>query len=393
MGVWMDHVARGWLMYSLTHSPLQLGLVMAARGLPMLLFILPAGVLADRYSRRMQLIVSSVLNAALSFILATLVVLGKVEPWHVYATAFLTGSTQAFQAPARMALVNDLVSKDKLMNSVALSSAAFNVSRGIGPALSGLLITFFGVSGSYYAEVILYGLAAFQTAQIHVPQAAEETLHKQAKNQASFFAGTGEALKYVATNKLMLALMVLGLAPMVIAMPFISLFPIFAVDILEVGAAGQGLLLSSLGIGAFVGAMGVASWVGSPRGRLMLLGAAVFGLSLVFFGHSPWMWFSLLTAFIAGTANTVFTSQNQTVIQMMAPDHMRGRVLSVFMLDRALTPVGTAFAGVLANYLGGPNAVMVMGIFCMAVVAAIALMAPEVDAIGSAKTAASPSTH
>ncbi|MBI4331989.1 MAG: MFS transporter [Chloroflexi bacterium] len=393
MGVWMDQVARGWLVYEMTHSPLQLGLVTAFRGLPMLLLTLPAGVIADRYPRRMQLMVVAIFNAVVSFILATLVATGRVELWHVYVTAFLAGCTHAFQGPARLTLTNDLVSQDKLMNSMALNSAAMNVSRGIGPAASGLLITFFGVAGSYYAEVALYATAALLTARIRVPAASEDALRRRAKAGGSFLTSTSEALHYVVTNRLMLGLMVLALAPMVVAMPFTSLFPIFAVDILEVGATGQGLLLSSLGVGAFSGALGVASMGGNPKGRLMLLAAAAFGVALVFFGRSPWMWFSMLSSFTAGVANTFFTAQSHTVVLMTAPDHMRGRVISVYMIDRALTPVGTALAGVLANYLGGPNAVVVMGLTCISLAAAVALLVPEIAAVGAARTGTSPAAE
>ncbi len=390
MGLWMDHVARGWLVYSLTHSPLHLGLVTATRGLPMLLFGLIAGVVADRYSRRIQLIVAAVTNACISFILATLVLTGKVELWHIYVTGFLAGTAGAFQVPGRMALINDLVGKEKLMNAVALTSAAFNASRGIGPALAGIIITYFGVQGSYYTEVILYVIAAFLTARIVVPREAIEALKKQAKIQASYLSSIAEAIKYVVASKLILALMVLGLAPMVLGMPFTSLFPIFAVDILKVGAAGQGLLLSSVGVGAFTGAMGVASMRGRPRGKLMLIAAGMFGFSLICFSHSTWMWISLCTTFIAGVANTSFTSQNQTVIQTLAPDHMRGRIMSVYLIDRALIPLGTSLAGVLANFLGGANAVMIMGIACMTLAIGVSLFAPTVRMLGTDKKVSSP---
>lgn len=386
MGLWMDHVARGWLVYSLTHSPLQLGLVMAIRGLPLLLFGLIAGVIADRYSRRIQLIIAAAINAIFSFILATLVLTGKIEVWHIYVTGFLGGISHAFQPPARMALINDLVGKQKLMNAVALSSAAFNVSRGVGPALAGFIITYLGVSGSYYAETVLYLVAVFLAARVKVPKEAVEALRKQAQTKASYYSSVAEAFKYVISNQLILALMILGLAPMFLGMPFTSLFPLFAVDILKVGATGQGLLLSSVGVGAFIGAMIIASIGGRPRGKLMLLGVTVFGLSLIFFSHSTWMWMSMSAALVIGIANTSFNSQTQTVIQTLAPDHMRGRVMSIYLIDRALKPLGTALAGVLAAFLGGPDAVMVMGISCLLLGFAVALLVPEVRALGSDKT-------
>lgn len=391
MGQWMDTIARGWLAYSLTHSALHLGFVTAARGIPVLLFSIIAGVVADRYSRRGQLIIAGIANAILSCVLATLVLTGKVEVWHIYASAFLAGTATAFQQPARMTLINDLVGKDRLLNAVALTAAALNVSRGIGPALAGLLITYLGPAGSYYTETGFYIWSVILTAQVQVPEESVKALRRQAEISLSFFGSAMEALRHVVSNKLILSLMVLGLAPMMLAMPFTSLFPIFAIDILNVGAAGQGLLLSAVGAGAFIGAMGVATLGRNPRGKLLLLLTGVFGVSLVFFSHSPWMWFSMVTAFICGVANTAFNAQNQTVIQMLAPDHMRGRIVSVYLIDRGLVPVGTAWAGILANFLGGQDAVVVMGLSCIALTLGVALLVPSVVALG-AGAAVAPAT-
>jgi len=380
---WMDLIARGWLVYFITHSPLHLGLVTAARGAPMLLFGLIAGVVADRSSRRLQLTLSALIDAGMSLILATLVVTHRVEIWHIYVTAFLAGTAQAFQTPARMALVHDLVGKEKLLNAVALLSAAFNASRGVGPALAGILITYFGVGGSYYMQFMAGIATAIWTLQIRVPQKAGVPLPEQSHSPASYYQSTMEGLRYVFSHRLIFPLMILGLAPMVLAMPFTSLFPIFAVDVLKVGAAGQGLLLSCLGIGAMGGALTVASMRGGPMGKLMLISAAIFGISLMLFSHSQWMWFSMTMAFVAGVANTSYTSQNQTIIQMMAPDHMRGRVLSIYMTNRAFTPLGTALAGLLAHAFGGPNAVLIMGLDTLVLVLLIGILVPGIAALGS----------
>lgn len=383
----MDQTARGWLVYSMTHSPMQLGLVTAARGVPLLVFGLVAGVVADRYSRKIQLTVSAATEAFLSLVLATLVFTGRVEVWHIYVTGVLAGTAQAFSTPARMALVNDLVPKDKLLNPVALMSAAFNVARGIGPALAGLLITYFGVSGSYYVEAVLAASAAIFTLQIKVPEAAKAALRRQAQAKASYVASTLEGLRYVASDRLMLGLMILCLAPMVLAMPFTSLFPLFAVDILKVDAVGQGLLLSSLGVGALAGALAIASRKGGPIGKTMLLGAIAFGLALCFFAYSPWMVFSMAMTFVAGVANTTFTTQNQTAVQLMAPSHLRGRILSIYLTNRALTPIGTSLAGILATFFGGPGAVLIMGLSTIALVVVLWAAVPRIAAMGTPEAA------
>jgi MFS family permease len=148
MGQWMDQVTRGWLIYQLTDSALQLGLAAALRGLPLLLFGVIAGAVADRSGRKAQLIIAQVTNALFNVLLATLVLTQRVQPWHVYVTAFLAGIAQAFQQPARQTLISDMVGPRNLLNALALNSAALNTARATGPAIAGVLITLVGVHGS-----------------------------------------------------------------------------------------------------------------------------------------------------------------------------------------------------------------------------------------------------
>ena len=170
MGIWMDQVTRTWLIYILTHSALQLGLVNAVRGIPFIAFGAIAGAVADRYGRKTQLIIAQVVNAILNIILATLVLTGHVKPWHVYVTGFLNGTAQAFQAPGRQALINDLVGREHLLNAIALNSAAVNLSRSVGPAISGILIQTLGVDMSYFIQAGLFALATVWIIQIRVPE-------------------------------------------------------------------------------------------------------------------------------------------------------------------------------------------------------------------------------
>ncbi len=408
-GQWMDQVARSWLIYQLTGSPLELGAVGAARAVPILVFGVAAGVVADRYGRKAQLIISQVVNAVLNLALATLVVTGRVQPWHVYVTALLVGTAQAFQQPARQALISDLVGKEYLANAVALNSAVFNLMRSLGPALAGALIAAFGVGGSYYVQAGVFVWASIWTAQMRVPgepgllglagawrgvagtratgldggssatAAGVVGAAKRRRAEGSFFASLREGLQYLRENRLILSLMFLGLAPVVLAMPYVSLLPIFALDVLQVGSVGQGLLLSSVGVGALLGALGIASLGQFRRKGLLLLGGAiVFGLSLIAFSRSTWMPLSLLCLFIAGVSNASYTSQNQTIIQTLTPPRLRGRILSIYMLNRGLMPLGSLLAGGLAAWLGGPWAVTLMGASCALLAIGVALKTPAI---------------
>ena len=415
MGQWMDQVARGWLIYQLTGSPLQLGAVSATRAVPILLFGVVAGVVADRYARKAQLIISQTTNIVLNLVLATLVLTGQIQPWHVYVTALLAGTVQAFQQPARQSLISDLVGREHLANAVALNSAIVNLMRSVGPALAGALIALVGVDGSYYAQAALYVWATVWTIQMHVPgepslaellglrggktslrarwavrsgEPASPVSGEQKPNaksrraqqpNESFFASMAEGFRYLATKRLILSLMLLGLAPVFLGMPYTSLMPIFALDVLRVGPVGQGLLLTCTGLGALVGALGIAS-LGNFRhkGMLLLGGATMFGASLVAFSRSTWMPLSMVLLFCAGLSNASYTSQDQTIIQTLAPAGMRGRVLGIYMLNRGLMPLGALLAGALADWLGGPWAVTLMGASCTVVALTIALKTPEI---------------
>jgi MFS family permease len=379
LGLWMDQVTRTWLIYSLTNSSLQLGFVSAVRGLPLLIFGAVAGVVADRYGRKAQLVIAQIVNAILNVALATLVLTHLVQPWHVYVTGFLAGTVQAFQQPARQVLINDLVGEKYLLNAISLNSAALNLSRSVGPALSGVLISGLGVDMSYYVQAFMYVVATVWTVQIRIPETKQATVASLAAEEQSFLASTKEGFNYVFSNKLILALMVLGLAPMVLGMPFMSLMPVFAVNVFGGGSTTQGLLLTMVGVGAVVGALTIAS-LGRRQGsgKLMMAGAAGFGVFLILFSRSSTLWLAAVFILIGGMSNSSYTTQDQTIIQTLAPPALRGRVLGIYLLNRALTPFGSLLAGVLANYLGGPWAVTVMGASCVLLVLGIRVLAPGI---------------
>jgi MFS family permease len=375
LGMWMDQTSRTWLIYKLTGSPLQLGLVSAARGVPLLLFGVLAGVVADRYGRKAQLIIAQVVNAILNAVLATLVLTGHIQVWQVYVTGFLNGTVQAFQQPARQALINDLVGERYLLNAISLNSAAINLSRSLGPGICGLLISAFGVDYSYYIQAALYAGATLWTVQITVPPQSIRTSATRAATNQSFFESAKEGINYILHNRLILGLMILGLAPILLGMPFMTLMPVFA----HGNASVQGLMLSMLGVGAVLGALTIAS-LGRRQGsgKLMIIGAAGFGISLIFFSHSPIVGIAVIFTFLAGLSNSAYTSQDQTIIQMLAPPELRGRILGVYFLNRGLMPLGSLLAGGLAALITASNAVLVMGIGCFLVAVVVALVFSDI---------------
>ncbi|MBI2829880.1 MAG: MFS transporter [Chloroflexi bacterium] len=391
---WMDQVARAWLVYDLTHSALQLGLVSALRGIPLLIFGVLAGVAADRWGRKNQLIIAQVVNAVLSIVLATLVLTGRVEVWHIYVTAVLAGTAQAFQQPARQALINDLVGEKYLLNAISLSSAGMNMSRSVGPAIAGLLIQNFGVAVSYYVDSGFYLLASLWLALIHVPESSTALIKNNRHGNQSVFSSARDGFSYIFSNRLVLALMVLALAPAVLAMPFVSLMPVFAVDVFGGGATLQGLLLSAIGVGGIIGAFGMAS-AGrlQGRGKLVIGAAGAFGTALVFFSQSPIVPIALFFAFLIGFFQTSYNAQNQTALQLIVPGELRGRVLGIYVLDRGLMPAGSFMAGILAQFLGGPWAVTIMGLSCLLVAIGVGLFAPDLWKMNLITMGRAPSSH
>lgn len=374
LGTWMDQTARSWLVYSMTHSALQLGLINAVRGAPQFFFGIVAGVFADRYSRKIQLYISQITNAVLNIILATLIFTGRIELWHIYVTGFLVGTVQAFEQPARQVLVSDLVGKKYLFNAISLNSAGGNVSRIVGPAICALLIVAFGVAISYYVQAAMFIVATVWTFQVRVPISDIPREILQSAKRMSFFASTKEGFQYILNNKVILSLMVLSLAPMLLGSPYINLVPIFAVDVFHGNASTQGLILTLGGVGAITGALVTASFSNKLSSVKILIGAAAgYGLGIFLFGRSPVLWMALGATFFSSMAMAQYQSQNQTLIQIITPSKIRGRVLGVYMLSNSLYPLGSLLAGAMAQWWGGPTAVTLMGAACFLVAIGIAL--------------------
>jgi MFS family permease len=369
LGQWMDNISRGYLIYHITNSPLQLGLAAAIRGIPLFLFGIVAGALADRSGRKTQLIVAQVTNAVLNLILATLVLTNRVQPWHVYLTAFLAGTVQAFQNPARQTLVSDIAGPRHLINALALNSMALNSSRAVGPAFAGLLIATIGVHGSYYVQAVMFLLATMWTIQMRIPERSPESARVA---RESLFQSIKAGFAYVRSNSNIRTQLILALGPLTLGMPFINMMPIFARDVLHGGAQLQGFLLSAFGIGSLLGALVVAS---IPRRHAhalpAVIGAAVFSISVFFFGLSHWIWLSLACASISGIFMTTYQTQDQALLQLSAPRHIRGRVMSFYLTNRATVPIGTLLAGALAHYFGGPAAVCIMSLSALGLVSLV----------------------
>jgi MFS family permease len=383
MGTWMDQVARGWLLYDLTGQPFQLGLVGFLRVFP-LLFLSPiAGTMADRYGRKTQLIISQMVNALANAVLGVLIVQGGVEPWHVYATGIINSTVQVFQQPARQAMVPESVDRAYLTNAIALNSIAFNMSRSLGPAVAGAIIAFIGPGGSYLTQAAIYMLSSLWTAQLRLPNRPPAASEAHARGEQRTFVGsTVHGWRYILGHETIRTALFASAVVSFFGFSVTSLLPVFAKDILEAGPTGQGLLLTSMGIGAVVSAFLVAT-VGDdmPKGMMMMGGIAVYGLAAIAFSLSHWLVISLGLMLLIGICNVASTTLIQTVLQGESAPEMRGRVMGAYQQHHILIASGGLVAGGMATFWGAQFTVGALGTACV-VAALVFLMAiPHVRTI------------
>ncbi len=376
MAVWMDQVARGWLIYELTDSPLQLGLVRGIQAIPFLLLSPVAGTAADRYSRKMQVLVAQTVDGLLYAALAILIITGEIQPWHVYVTALGMASVQTFQHPSRAAMIADVVPPGYLTNAIGLNAVVFNVSRSTGPALAGVLIAVFGTASSYAVQAIFYFLATIWTVMLRPTDHA--SAGSGAAHRESFGRSIVEGWKFSWRNEAIRTGLLIAMFASLFIIPFTTLLPVFARDLLGVGASGQGLLLTAMGAGALCSAVLIAS-VGDqlPRGALMLGGVALYGLAVIAFSASPWFELSLVLMGVGGLCHVSSHALVQTVIQTYSPSEFRGRTMAIFHMSQVVLTVGSMLIGALSSLVGAQWAVASMSAAGMVAMLAIYVALPR----------------
>jgi len=363
VGTWMQQVAQAWLVLTLTNSAFYVGLVSALASLPVLVFSLYAGALADRMSKLKLIILTQTAAMLLAFLLAGLVFARVVTVAHIVVLAALQGVVMAFDVPGRQSFFVEMVGKEDLMNAIALNSSAFNVTRVLGPAAAGILIGRFGVGICFLLNGISFVAVLAALFAIRLPPRRPTPL------PPSTWAHIREGLRYVASDRRVLAI-VLNIGVLsIFGFPFLVLLPVVARDVLGRGAAEFGWMSSSVGAGALGGALMLAAFARQlPKGRLLRWAAGSMGLIVAAFGLSRSMPVSLIALVLAGFAMIVNTATTNTLLQTLAPDHLRGRVMSVFTLAFVgMGPVGALQAGVLADHLGAPATLVIGGLICLVV--------------------------
>ncbi len=375
IGSWMQNVAQGWLVFELTHSPFWLGVVGFAQQIPSLLFSLPAGVVADRSSRRQILFYTQTVMMLLAALLAALAYFKVVVIGHMVAIAFTAGTIMAFNAPTYQAALRDLVQEQDTLNAIALNSIQFNLSRVLGPSAAGIAIALAGTAACFFLNALSYVPLLFVISKVDFPPPAQK-----ASGNGGFRADLNEALEYVRANPAILNIILLVALVSMFGLPYLTMMPAFARDVLHVGATGLGYLVASAGLGAFLGGLHLAQLKDSQkRGPLVLFAgivffAAIFGFSL---SRSPLLSSVLLALAGGGLVNCAATVNS--LIQTKVPDHIRGRVLSMHtMAFLGFTPVGSLLVGWLAEKSSAPAALAASSGFALILTAWIAATRKEV---------------
>ena len=366
-GTWMATVAQAWLVLQLSNDPLVLGVVAAAQFGPVLVLGLVGGVIADVVPKRRVLIVLQATMCLIAFALAALVATDVVQVWMVVLLAAALGIANAIEMPTRQAFVFEMVGRADIANAVALGSAAFNGSRIIGPALAGLIIAVLDVPAAFVLNGVSYLAAIAATVAIDPAMLHASPRRHLERSLAAIGSQLGEGLRYVRnTSAVLVPLVVLGLVSTA-GMNFQVLIPVMARDVLVVGSEGFGFLMAAAGLGSLSAALAIAFGL-RPSRRLLLGGALGFGLCEVVFALSRAFPISLLLMYGMGFGVIAIAATANTTIQLTAPDHLRGRVMSVYVTVFAgSTPIGGLIAGSIASASGAPAALLFGGAVSIAV--------------------------
>jgi len=361
-----EYVTFAWLTWEVTRDPLSLGYLGLAQGVPLVVFQLYGGVLADRMDRLRLLIGTQALTALVLAVAFVLTVLDGVRLEHLLVLAVLSSTFRAFDEPSRLALIPQLVERERLPNAIALGSIPWQAGRMIGPSVAGILIAAFGGAVGFGLAAGASAVALLLYSRLRVQRVRPTSDGQHAMRQF------GDGLAFVTRNFVFASLVGLALFNSVFGLSYVTLLPIYADTYFQAGSTGYGVLNAAHGVGALIGTLTVATAAARIRrpGTSLLLGATAMGGLLMAFSQAPAMWAALPLLALIGFSNTFYLTQVSTFIQQGVPDQLRGRVLSLYSLCWNLLPLGGLLSGVLAAAVDARFAILVGG----GMVAALALV-------------------
>jgi MFS family permease len=376
-------VVRSYLAFKLTGSAFSLGIINLAVAVPMLVISPFGGVLADRVEKRNLIMVGQALLLFNELIVLALLVTNRLEFWHLFAVVFLMGCLFPFIMPARQSIVANIVGRQGLGNAMALQMSGMNAARVVGPVTAGLIISVAGVRWVYAVAVALYLLALLAMSRIDRAPPAPAT------GPRTVFGDIWEGVRYVRSDRPVRVLLLLSIVPMMLAMPFQALLVVFSEEVWHTGSRGLGILQGAAGVGGVLGSVIVAA-MGDIRRKLrvMMVSLLAFGGTLLLFAMSPWFLLALPFVLLADVFANVFGTVNATAIQVLIPDEVRGRVMSLMMMTFGLTPLGTLPVSAAAQAFGAPVAVGGAAIVTTLIAVLIYMASPALRGIDETSRAA-----
>lgn len=357
-GMQMQMLARSYLTYDLTGSAVLLGVVNAGNALPMLFLSLFGGALADRFDRKRIIQVGQFLFAVLSLVMGIAIIMDVITWQYLLIGAVIQGATFSFLMPARQAIIPNLVPPEKITNAMALSSAAMSAMTLSAPAFAGGLYAFTGAHNVYFVMAFL-GFAAVVLTSF-IPKAGSGP----SKRKGPMMKDIGAGLVYIKQNNLILVLLVMGLSTTVLAMPFRFLLPVFVVDVYRLGVDSMGLLVAVMGGASLVSALLVASLSTWKRGMLLIFSSFMSAIALMLVASIPIYFVAMFVMIPLGIGDAGRRTLNQSLVMEKVEDQYRGRVMSVFMLNRGLIPLGVLPTALLIDFLGPQIGIGILG-FCL----------------------------
>jgi MFS family permease len=347
-GTWMQNIALAWFVLELTSSPLAVGFLAFCRFVPFTIFGLASGVVADRFDNRRLVIGTQVAAMLVSIALAALAFSGQAEAWHAYALAALGGTALVFDAPGRHSLTFQMVGRTELPNAIALNASLFNASRLIGPAIAGFVIATAGVGACFAVNAVSF-LAVLTSLLL---MRDDELVPVDRTDPPTLLRGVREGLSYARHSPRVRLVLAMTTVVSTVGFNFHVLVPVLASETLDAGPEVFGLLSAAFGGGALLGAL-LSAALGRASWKVLLLGNAGFSLALLALAPLDSAVAAGALLFVTGVCFTLWTSNSQSILQLTAPDHLRGRILSLYLFAFAgLAPLGSLFAGWLAE-VGG----------------------------------------
>jgi MFS family permease len=361
IGTWMQTYAQSWLIFQRTQSTFYLGLDGFLGQLPIILFMLIGGVVADRYDRRRLLTGSQYVQAFSAMSLAILVFTDQITVPLIFMLSFISGCGQAFGGPAYQALIPQLVPRRDLANAIALNSTQFNLSRVLGPAAGGFVLATIGAVWCFGLNALSFFLVVFALTALHLPP------HVPPAKPRALRTELRGGLRYVRDTRLLFILTLLVFVTTFLSMPVTTMLPAFATNVLTGGWTSEirlSMLMACQGLGAILGALFVGSRGHVAKmGKSMLVALTLLGLFVAAFSLSRWLPLSLLLLFATGACSMAAFSMSFSLVQHTVPDELRGRVVSIYMVSlRAGWPLGGLVAGALADRFTAPAVMVVNGL-------------------------------